>query len=103
MDVKGPLVAFEVVLNAVPVPKAKNATRAALNASDLLPVSRDFAFVIDDGVEADKLIKAAKSADKALITDASVFDVFKLEGGKTVLCHRSHAAAARQDADRSGD
>ncbi|HQX84914.1 MAG TPA: phenylalanine--tRNA ligase subunit beta, partial [Aestuariivirga sp.] len=28
MDVKGPLVAFEVVLNAVPVPKAKNATRA---------------------------------------------------------------------------
>lgn len=82
MDVKGPLVAFEVVLNAIPVPKAKNATRAALNASDLLPVSRDFAFVIDDGVEADKLIKAAKGADKALISDAVVFDVFKLDGVK---------------------
>ena len=82
MDVKGPLVAFEVVLNAVPVPKAKNATRAALNAFDLLPVSRDFAFVIDDSVEADKLIKAAKGADKALISDAFVFDVFKLEGAK---------------------
>ena len=82
MDVKGPLVAFEVVLNAIPVPKAKNATRAALNASDLLPVSRDFAFVIDDSVEADKLIKAAKGADKALISDAVVFDVFKLEGTK---------------------
>ena len=82
MDVKGPLVAFEVVLNAIPVPKAKNATRAALNASDLLPVSRDFAFVIDDGVEADKLIKAAKGADKVLISDAAVFDVFKLEGAK---------------------
>ena len=82
MDVKGPLVAFEVVLNAIPVPKAKNATRAALNASDLLPVSRDFAFVIDDGVEADKLIKAAKGADKALISDAAVFDVFKLDGTK---------------------
>ncbi len=82
MDVKGPLVAFEVVLNAIPVPKAKNATRAALNAFDLLPVSRDFAFVIDDGIEAEKLIKAAKGADKALISDAAVFDVFKLDGTK---------------------
>ncbi len=36
MDVKGPIVAFEVVLNAIPVPKAKSATRPALNASDLL-------------------------------------------------------------------
>ncbi len=82
MDVKGPLVAFEVVLNSIPVPKSKSATRAALNASDLMPVSRDFAFVVDDGVEADKLIKAAKAADKALIADAVIFDVFKLEGGK---------------------
>ena len=82
MDVKGPLVAFEVVLNSIPVPKSKSATRAALNASDLLPVSRDFAFVVDDGVEADKLVKAAKGADKALIADAAVFDVFKLDGTK---------------------
>lgn len=82
MDVKGPIVAFEIILNAVPTSKAKSATRAALNASDLMPLSRDFAFVVDQGVEADKLIKAAKSADKALITDAAVFDVFKLDGGK---------------------
>ena len=82
MDVKGPLVAFEVVLNSIPVPKSKSATKAALNASDLLPVSRDFAFVVDDAVEADKLIKAAKGADKALIADAIVFDVFKLDAGK---------------------
>ncbi len=82
MDVKGPLVAFEVVLNSVPVPKSRSATRAALNASDLMPVSRDFAFVVDDGVEADKLIKAAKAADKVLISDATIFDVFKLDGGR---------------------
>jgi phenylalanyl-tRNA synthetase beta chain len=82
MDVKGPLVAFEVVLNSIPVPKSKSATRSALNASDLMPVSRDFAFVVDDAVEADKLVKAAKSADKALIVDAVVFDVFKLDAGK---------------------
>ena len=55
------------------------------NASDLLPVSRDFAFVVDDAVEADKLVKAAKGADKALIADVTVFDQFKLEGGKKSL------------------
>ena len=85
MDVKGPLVAFELVLNAIPGSKSKGATRAALNTSDLLPLSRDFAFVVDDKVEADKLVKAAKSTDKALISDVTVFDLYKLEGGKTSL------------------
>jgi phenylalanyl-tRNA synthetase beta chain len=85
MDVKGPLVGFEVVLNAIPASKAKSATRAALNASDLMPVSRDFAFLIDSGVEADKLVKAAKGADRALIADVSVFDLFRLDNGKTSL------------------
>ncbi len=82
MDVKGPLVAFEVVLNSIPVPKSKSATRSALNVSDLPAVTRDFAFVVDDAVEADKLIKALRGVDKALIVDAAVFDVFKLDAGK---------------------
>ena len=85
MDVKGPLVGFEVVLDAIPVSKSRSATRAALNASDLLPVSRDFAFVVDDAVEADKLVKAAKGADKLLIADVTVFDQFKLDGGRKSL------------------
>jgi phenylalanyl-tRNA synthetase beta chain len=85
MDVKGPLVAFEIVLNAVPSSKSKSATRAALQTSDLMPLTRDFAFVVDSGVEAEKLIKAAKGADKALISDAAVFDVYRLDGGKTSL------------------
>jgi phenylalanyl-tRNA synthetase beta chain len=85
MDVKGPLVAFEVILNAVPGSKAKSATRAALNTSDLLPLSRDFAFVVDAGVEAEKLVKAARGADKTLISEVTVFDLYKLEGSKTSL------------------
>ena len=85
IDVKGPLVAFEAVLNAIPVAKSKSATRAALNVSGLMPLTRDFAFVVDDGVEAEKLVKAAKGADKALISDVNVFDVFKLEGAKKSL------------------
>jgi phenylalanyl-tRNA synthetase beta chain len=85
MDVKGPLVGFEIVLNAIPVPKSRSATRAALVTSDLMPLTRDFAFVVDDAVEAEKLVKAARSADKALISDVTVFDLYKLDGGKTSL------------------
>jgi phenylalanyl-tRNA synthetase beta chain len=85
MDAKGPLVAFEIVLNAIPVPKSAKATRAALSVHDLLPVRRDFAFVVDQGVEAEKLVKAAKSADKVLIADAQIFDVFELDGGRRSL------------------
>jgi phenylalanyl-tRNA synthetase beta chain len=76
MDVKGPLVAFEIVLNAVPEARAKSATRPALVASDLMPVKRDFAFLMDANVEAASVVKAARAADKALIEDVSVFDVF---------------------------
>ncbi|CAN5564411.1 phenylalanine--tRNA ligase subunit beta [soil metagenome] len=76
MGVKGPLAGFEIVLNAIPASKAKSATRAALKASDLMALTRDFAFVVDDKVEAAALVKAAKSADKALISDVAVFDAF---------------------------
>jgi phenylalanyl-tRNA synthetase beta chain len=43
-------------------------------------VSRDFAFVVDRDVPADKLLRAAKNADKALITAVEVFDVFEGKG-----------------------
>jgi phenylalanyl-tRNA synthetase beta chain len=36
-------------------------------------------------VQAAELIKAVKGVDKLLIADAQVFDVYKLEGGKTSL------------------
>ncbi len=76
MGVKGPAVAFAIHVARVPFPKTKSTTRPALTISDLQAVERDFAFVVDANVEALTLINAAKGADKALITDASVFDVF---------------------------
>jgi phenylalanyl-tRNA synthetase beta chain len=85
MDVKGPMVAFEIILNAVPAPKQKGTAKAALVLSDLMSVSRDFAFVVDDKVQSAELIKAAKGVDKVMISDAAVFDVFKLDSGKTSL------------------
>jgi phenylalanyl-tRNA synthetase beta chain len=88
MDVKGPLVAFEVILSAIPAAKDKGSTRPALNASDLMAVKRDFAFVVDDGIEAEKIVKAAKGVDRELISDVMVFDRFaggSLDAGKASL------------------
>jgi phenylalanyl-tRNA synthetase beta chain len=85
MDVKGPIVAFETVLNTIPAPKQKGTAKPALVLSDLMPLSRDFAFVVESTVQSTELLKAAKGADKALIADAQVFDVFKLPDEKLSL------------------
>ncbi len=76
LGVKGPAVAFTVLLENIPFPKSKTATRPALKISDLQMVERDFAFVVDADVEALTLVNAARGADKALIEDVAVFDVF---------------------------
>ena len=76
MDVKGPAVAFAIHLANIPFPKAKSATRPALEIRDLQAVERDFAFVVDADVEALNLVNAAAGADKALIEEVRVFDEF---------------------------
>jgi phenylalanyl-tRNA synthetase beta chain len=68
-----------VFLDALPAQKAKSRTKPRLEAADLLPVRRDFAFVLDRDVAAGDVVRAAAGADKALISEVQVFDVF--EGG----------------------
>lgn len=81
LDVEGPVVAFEVILERIPAPKAKpTKTRPPLAASDLMPVRRDFAFVVDEAVDAIAILRAAKGAEKALVADANVFDVYRGKG-----------------------
>ncbi|HMO08728.1 MAG TPA: phenylalanine--tRNA ligase subunit beta [Paracoccaceae bacterium] len=75
-DVKGPAVAFTVVPAAVPAPKTRTPTRPALRLSDYPAAERDFAFVVDAGVEAALAVNAALGADKALIETVRVFDHF---------------------------
>ena len=80
-DLKGPVAAFEVFLDAPPLPKAKaTKARPKLVLSPFQPVERDFAFLVEAGVEAEKLVRAARNADKALITGARVFDVYAGKG-----------------------
>jgi len=76
MDVKGPVVAFVIYPEEVPLPRKASTTRAALQATDLQAVERDFAFVVDADVEALTLVNAAAGADKGLIESVRVFDEF---------------------------
>ncbi len=88
LDVKGPAVAFELFLDRVPLPRQKGTARPQLEASPYQPVERDFAFVVASDVPAEKLLRAAKSADKALIRQAAIFDLFEgasIEAGKKSL------------------
>ncbi|MGE5504478.1 MAG: phenylalanine--tRNA ligase subunit beta [Actinomycetota bacterium] len=78
MDAKGPLAAFEVFLEALPQPKARpTKARPLLKVPPFQPLERDFAFIVDSTVAADALLRAAKGADKALIVDAAVFDLYE--------------------------
>ncbi len=81
MDVKGPMVGFELFLDRLPLPRAKaSKTRPLLKASPFQPVERDFAFVVDEQVEAQALLRAARGADRTLITEVSIFDVYSGPG-----------------------
>lgn len=75
LDVESPVVGFEVFLDALPPQKKKSRARPPLDQTDLLPVRRDFAFLLDAGVAAGDVVKAAQGADE-LVVDVSVFDVF---------------------------
>jgi phenylalanyl-tRNA synthetase beta chain len=81
MDVKGPMVAFEVFLDNLPKTKdKKNQARPLVKLSAFQPVERDFAFLVDADVEAASVVRAAFAADKTLITDVQLFDVYEGEG-----------------------
>ncbi|HEY1223827.1 MAG TPA: phenylalanine--tRNA ligase subunit beta [Brevundimonas sp.] len=81
LDADGPMLAFEIVLDAVPEPRGKaTKARPAADLPNLMPLTRDFAFLVDDGKAAGDLVRAVAGADKALIQDVRVFDVYRGKG-----------------------
>jgi len=77
-DLKGPVAAFELILDAVPETKSKS--KAGFAPSAFQAVERDFAFVIDASVTADEVVKAAKTAERTLIEAVALFDVYEGKG-----------------------
>lgn len=80
LDIKGTVIAVEIYLDAIPQPKAVKRARPKYAPSDLMPVSRDFAFVVKADVEAARLLQAVRGAEKQAITNVEVFDVFEGQG-----------------------
>ncbi|MEJ0060288.1 MAG: phenylalanine--tRNA ligase subunit beta [Terricaulis sp.] len=80
LDVEAPALAFEILVDAIPAPRAKSGrAKPSLEKLDLMPLSRDFAFIVDDAVKAADLVRAAFGADKPLIADVALFDVYRGE------------------------
>ncbi|BAI98291.1 phenylalanine--tRNA ligase beta subunit [Sphingobium sp. TA15] len=84
----GTVVAGEVFLDAIPAKRASGFMRAPYAPPALQAVKRDFAFVIDEAVEAETLVRAVRNADKKAIVEARLFDMFVgpgVEEGKKSL------------------
>lgn len=81
LDAEGSMLAFEIDVEALPQAKARpTKARSRLELSSLMPLSRDFAFVVDQGLAAGDLVRAVQGADKHLISQARIFDVYQGPG-----------------------
>jgi phenylalanyl-tRNA synthetase beta chain len=81
LDAEGPMLAFELDLGAIPEPKRKpTKTKPPLALSPLMPLTRDFAFLVAADTPAGDVVRPILGADKALIADVRVFDVYQGKG-----------------------
>ncbi len=80
-DLQSPVAAFEVMLEAIPAPKAKpTKTKPRLDLAEYQAVERDFAFLLATKIPASDVVKAAMLADRVLIESVTVFDVYEGQG-----------------------
>ncbi len=79
-DLKTGAAACEVFVDRIPLPKAKGPAKPLLKLPAFQPVVRDFAFMLDTTVPADKVVKAIRSVDRERIVDVTVFDDYRGKG-----------------------
>ncbi|HEU0117207.1 MAG TPA: phenylalanine--tRNA ligase subunit beta [Alphaproteobacteria bacterium] len=78
-DASGPMAGSEIFIANIPQSRSAGTAKPLLKLDALQAVGRDFAFVVGRDVTAAKLIQAVKGADKNLIRDVSVFDIYEGE------------------------
>ncbi|CAG4908441.1 unnamed protein product [Acidocella sp. C78] len=86
LDLPEGSVAFELDLGAIADPKRRR--KAAPSLPQFQPLRRDFAFIADATVTAEAVLRAAKGAERSLITNVALFDRYageKLPEGKVSL------------------
>jgi len=77
--------AFELELAQLPITKEKFGKRPVLEISDYQPVTRDYAFIIDESQKIGEILNFIKNTDKNLIRNVNLFDIYsgeKIEKGK---------------------
>lgn len=75
-DLGGAVAAVQIFLDAIPQKRKNGFMRAPFAPPALQAVTRDFAFLVPQELEADALVRAVKGADRKAIVDARLFDVF---------------------------
>jgi len=73
-------VGFEIFLQNIPESRKKTTAKEMLKLSPLQPLLRDFAFMVDRKVDAEKILKAVRSVDKKMIVKVDLFDVYTGKG-----------------------
>ncbi len=76
LDARPPIAGFEVFLDAVPEPRSGRA-KPPLQLSVFQPIERDFAFVVDHDLPAETLLRAARGADRKLVNEIRLFDIYQ--------------------------
>ena len=80
LGIKQRVVAFEVNLDNIPLPRnITDKARKRLELSAFQSVDKDMAFVMDKSVKAADVLAAAKNADRQHISDVRIFDVYEGE------------------------
>ncbi len=78
LNVEGPIAAFEAFVDRLPSSRSQRAkAKPLLSLSQFQSVRRDFAFLVDEGVEAGNVLRAITVVDRNLITNAELFDVYR--------------------------
>ena len=78
LAIKKPHVIFELFLERLPDFSIK-APRPLLAMNSLMPVDRDFAFILDQKMPAETIVKAVKKSDRR-IQNVTIFDIFEGKG-----------------------
>jgi phenylalanyl-tRNA synthetase beta chain len=79
-DLKVPAAGFEIFLDAIPEARSKGKAKPLFAPSPYQATLRDFAFVVDAKVAAGEIVKAVKLADRNLIDQVTVFDIYEGKG-----------------------
>ena len=81
LDAPANSIAAEIYLDAIPAPRDSGRARPAFAPSPMMPLRRDFAFIVPPDLQAGALIRAIRASEKELIADARIFDRFESPQG----------------------